>query len=184
MGKTNAIIEILVIGIITLIGFLLNIIGFLEIEKSEILQILTSLKDYSSLLTIITLALSYQLGWIMNGFTGQFYPKILRNKAKKKYNISVEEYQKIRNIVYLEASDTALLKIKERLSGIRLLRSSIINIFIIIIGFCSLHYYYIIIFLLPLLIISAIITHHMYDKYTGQLIHTYNQLKKLSKDKE
>jgi len=166
-------------------GLTLNVLGVLGIEKTEVLEILTSLKDYSNLFVIIVLALSYQLGWIMNGFIGQFYPKILREKNKKKYNINIKDYQKIRNIVYLKASDNSLSKIKERLSGIRLLRSSVINIIILIVGFSILKYYlFVVVFLIPLLIVSSIIIHHMYDKYTGQLIHTYHELEKESTEEE
>jgi len=177
MGKTNAIIEILVMGLIAFIGILLNVIGFMGVEKAEFMNYVTDFKSYSNILLLIVLAISYQLGWIVNGLTSSIYPQALRNKAKVKHNIPLNEYHKIRDIVYLKASDNALSKIKERLSGIRLLRSSIINILIFIIGFLVLKQYAIVFFLFfPLLVISAIITHNMYDKYTGQLIHTYKQL--------
>jgi len=176
MGKTNAIIEILVIGLITLFGIALNIMGFSNINQSLLSTYANDFKSYSNIFLLIVLALAYQLGWIVNGFTGQFYPKILRNKAKKKYNISLKDYPKVRNTVYLKASDNALLKIKERLSGIRLLRSSIVNILILIVALISLHYYILSISLFLLLILVFIITHHMYDKYTKQLIDTYQEL--------
>jgi len=176
MGKTNAIIEILVIGLITLLGISLNIISFTDIDRTLLSTYAKDFKSYSNIVLLIVLALAYQLGWIMNGFTGQFYPKVLRNKAKKKYNISLQDYSEIRNMVYLKASDNALLKIKERLSGIRLLRASIVNIFMLIIAFITFNYYILSIFLFLLFILVFIITHHMYDKYTKQLIDTYKQL--------
>jgi len=178
MGKTNAIIEILVIGLIALFGITLNIIGFADIDKSSMLMYADNFKSYANIFLLIILALAYQLGWIINGFTGQFYPKRLRNNAKIKYNIKLKDYSRIRNIVYLNASENALLKIKERLSGIRLLRSSILNILILIVAFISLHFYIISIFLVVLLIIAFVITHHMYDKYTKQIIDTYQKLEK------
>lgn len=178
MGKTNAIIEILVMGLIAFIGISLNIIAFIGVEKIEIAKNLEALKDYANVLLIITLAIAYQLGWIINGLTSSIYPQFLRNKVKKKYKITEKyQYHKIRNTVYLKASDNALIKIKERLSGIRLLRSSIINIIFFIVAFSVLGYYNIVFFLfIPLLITSSIITHSLYDKYTGQLVHTYYQL--------
>ena len=184
MGKINAIIEIFVIGVITLMVILFNVIVFSDINRLEIIKNLVLLKDYSSIFLIFILALSYQLGWIMNGFTGYFYPKFLRDMSKKKYKININEYQKIRNLVYLKASDNALAKIKERLSGIRLLRSSILNILLSIIAFLVLHQYMLAIFLLlPLLLISLFITHHMYDKYTAQILHIYQDIKD-EKEKE
>jgi len=105
-------------------------------------------------------------------------PKSFARCLKKKYNIHLKDYSKIRNTVYLKASDNALLKIKERLSGIRLLRSSIINILILVVAFIALHYYILSIFLFLLLILVFLITQHMYDKYTKQLIDTYKQLDK------
>ncbi len=185
MGKTNAIIEILVMGLVAFIGILLNVIGFMGLEKAEFIKYVTDFKSYSNILLLIVLAISYQLGWIINGLTSQIYPKILRNKSKRKHNIPLDEYSKIRDTVYLEASDNALIKIKERLSGIRLLRSSLINILIFIVGFIILKQYSLAFFLfLPLLIISGIITHNMYDKYTGQLIHTYRQLNNEKKNEK
>jgi len=83
MGKTNAIIEILVIGLITLFGIALNIIGFTDIDKSLMSTFANDFKSYANIFLLIMLALAYQLGWIVNGFTGQFYPKTLRNKAKE-----------------------------------------------------------------------------------------------------
>ena len=184
MGKVNAIIEIFVIGTITLIVILTNIMALSDFDKSEILKVLVLLKDYSNMFLIFILALSYQLGWIMNGFTGYFYPRVLRDIAKKKYKIDITEYQKIRHIVYLKASDNALSKIKERLSGIRLLRSSIINIFFAIVAFLVLEEFKLVMFLLlPLLIIASFVTHHMYDKYTAQIFDSYQEVKD-KKDKE
>ena len=177
MGKINAIIEILVMGLIALLGISLNIIGFLDINKIEVLKYINEFKSYTNIILLITLAIAYQLGWIINGLTSIAYPSFLKNKAKLKYKIPSGKYSQIRDIVYFKASDNALYKIKERLSGVRLLRSSIINFLIFIVGFSSLDYLNIVFFLLiPLLIISSIITHLMYVKYVGQIINTYNEL--------
>ena len=148
VGKINAIIEILVMGLIALLGISLNIIGFLDINKIEVLKYINEFKSYTNIILLITLAIAYQLGWIINGLTSIAYPSFLKNKAKLKYKIPSGKYSQIRDIVYFKASDNALYKIKERLSGVRLLRSSIINFLIFIVGFSSLDYLNIVFFLL------------------------------------
>ena len=53
MGKTNAIIEILVIGLITLFGIALNIIGFSNINQSLLSTYANDFKSYSNILDLL-----------------------------------------------------------------------------------------------------------------------------------
>lgn len=66
MEKATAIIEILVIGLVAVLGLTLNTIGIMQLDINYILMVAEKSKDHSNLILAIIFAISYQLGWLIN----------------------------------------------------------------------------------------------------------------------
>ncbi len=178
MEKTNAIIEILVIGVVSCIGFTLLFLGLSDINLTDFSHKLLQFKDFSNLAIVLILAISYQLGWLINAISGNLIHKLLLKKVLNSLsieNINIKDYKKIRDAVYLKASNNSILKIKERLSAMRLLRAGILNMLLLCLGFLY-HYWFISSIIFIFLILFTITSYNSYKDYILRVINTYNQL--------
>jgi len=179
MEKTNTIIEILVVGLIAFLGITINIIGFLSIDATFIKKILIDLKGYSNILLIIILAISYQLGWLVNNIAKDILPKIFFEKVYRATDVaSHEDYEMMRDKVYLIGSSSSIAKIKEQLSAKRLLRAGNINMFILFIGFLSLGWFKVAIVCIFILILFIVATYNFHKDYVKRISNMYTHLEK------
>jgi len=139
MATTSLIVEIIVIGVFALVWVILFVFRFSGLDLSLIPQWLVVYKDWSTAIALIAIVISYQLGWSVN----QLSYFIARHTFNKPIRLKVlqDQYQNfdsIKNTVYVKGSLFAVEKVKERLSVVRLTRSAFINFLLITLGLFTL----------------------------------------------
>lgn len=132
MATTALIVEILVIGILGLVWIILLVFQFSDLDINQIGKILSGLKDWSALYTLLFIGVIYQLGWLINGlgflFTNGLFEKKIRNKMFEEAKL---DYHAVRPTVYQNASPKVCSDMALERSIMRLSRSGIINFFLI-----------------------------------------------------
>ena len=132
MTTTSLIVEILVVGSIGSIWFLLFLFWFSLVDPKDVIDFMVKLKEWSGLVTIGVVGLIYQLGWLINGFShGILYlcfGKKMRENIFKKKDLS---YNIVRGLVYQKASDKVRSDLDMERSIIRISRSGFFNFVLI-----------------------------------------------------
>lgn len=126
------IIEIIVIGVFSLIWISLLLIRVSVLDISHIHSLATSYSSLSPLILVIGMVVSYQLGWLINGFsyaiTVIFFEKKIRDKIFDDENL---KYEPVRASVYQKASSDLRSDLGTDRSVIRLSRAGAVNFFFI-----------------------------------------------------
>lgn len=128
MTTTSLIVEILVVGLIGSIWFLLFLFWFSLADPKDVIDILVKPKEWNGLITIGVIGLIYQLGWLINGCShGIFsfcFGKRIRERIFKKKGLN---YNTVRGLVFQKASDKVRSDLDMERSIIRISRSGAFN---------------------------------------------------------
>ncbi len=138
LATTSLIVEILVIGAFALVWVILFAFRAFCLDISAIQKWLIVYKDWSAVVALIGIVVSYQLGWAVNQLS-YFLAGLTFNKPIKSYVFKdqYQNYDMIKTTVYMKGSPFVVEKVKERLSVVRLTRSAFINFFFISVAlFC------------------------------------------------
>jgi hypothetical protein len=128
MTTTSFIVEILVVGSIGSIWFLLFFFGFSLADPKDVIDVLVKLKEWSGLITIGVIGLIYQLGWLINGFSyGILYPCFGKRMKESIFKKKQLNYNIVRGLVYQKASDKVRSDLDMERSIIRISRSGVFN---------------------------------------------------------
>ena len=125
MSTTSLIVEVLVIGVLSLIGVFVCLIGFDQLSVGEIQSMARKWKDYWSVIAISGLAISYQLGWMVNTLTYFMAQGIFMREIRKSVlSEDANRYDQIRDAIFQHGSSEILRKLDELLSVFRLARAT------------------------------------------------------------
>lgn len=177
MQTTALVVEILVIGLLSLLGIILVVLGLSEVQPQCILKILHELEAYMTIILVIVFAISYQLGWLVNSIA-YYFAKLTYMKSVRRLVLGnrAGNYDLMRDKVYLEASDNAVAKVKERMSEVRIARTGVLNILIISIGCYLLNWIAYAVFLFTLSVFVAVSSRFAYKDYVKRIMYMYDEL--------
>jgi len=135
MTTTSFIVEILVIGSIGSILFLLFFFGFSLADPKDLIDGLVKLKEWSGLVTIGMVGLIYQLGWLINGCSHGIFSLCFGKKMRERIFKKIEpNYNIVRGFVYQKASDKVRSDLDMERSIVRISRSGAFNFGLILIS--------------------------------------------------
>ena len=128
MTTTAIIVEIIVIGYTSFIWIALLFMCCLDLSFSYVsLSKINEFKNWMPLITIFSMALAYQIGWLLDYFShALFYYLLGGRKIKRKY-IPNNEFFNRHNLICQFGSQETQNMLKTDLGIIRFSRSGIIN---------------------------------------------------------
>lgn len=177
MATTSLIVEIIVIGAFALVWVTLFIFKFFGLDVSLVSEWLVLYKDWSTVIALISIVVSYQLGWSVNQLS-YFFARNTFNKTIKSriFKDEYENFDSIKATVYMRGSPFAVEKVKERLSVVRLTRSAFMNFLLISIGLFTLEKWEAGFVTLGITIILFIQASDMYSLYCKQVFNSYKAI--------
>jgi len=174
MATTALIVEIVVIGAFALMWIGLFVFKFFGLDVTIVSSWFSQYKDWSTGVVLMSIAISYQLGWSVNQFSYFVARKTFNKTIKKKvFKNEYENYDSIKATVFVKGSQFILDNIRERLSVVRLTRSAFINFLLISIGFFVLGNWYVGLVVLGVTIILFIQANDIYTQYCNQIFNAY-----------
>ncbi len=174
MATTSLIVEIIVIGVFALVWVALFIIKFFGLDVSLISDWLVLYKDWSTGVVLMSVAISYQLGWSVNQISYFFARKTFNKTIKLRvFKDEYKNFEAIKATVYMQGSSFVVEKIKERLSVVRLTRSAFMNFLLISIGLFALEKWQMGFVTLAVTIVLYIQANDMYSLYCNQIFNAY-----------
>jgi len=174
MATTALIVEIVVIGAFALMWIGLFVFKFFGLDVTIVSSWFSQYKDWSTGVVLMSIAISYQLGWSVNQFSYFVARKTFNKTIKKKvFKNEYENYDSIKATVFVKGSQFILDNIRERLSVVRLTRSAFINFLLISIGFFALENWYVGFVVLGITIILFIQANDIYTQYCNQIFNAY-----------
>ena len=125
MKHTGALLEVLIIGLMAAVWVGLALFRTGVVDAAVIAKTGTDYKDWATLLTFASLAVCYQLGWIVNTlgiWLGELLVVGLRGEI-----FGNGSYDEERTYVYQHGTDAMLGHLDVQRNAIRLIRAGIIN---------------------------------------------------------
>jgi hypothetical protein len=178
LATTSLIVEIIVIGVFALVWVMLFIFKFLGLDLSLIPEWLILYKDWSTVVALIMLIVSYQLGWLVNQLSYFIAGKTFNKPIKSfVFKDQYQNYDSIKTTVYMNGSSFAVEKVKERLSVVRLTRAAFINFLLISIALFWLNNKemgYIAVGITIIMFVQAL---YIYYLYCQQIFNSYKVIK-------
>lgn len=182
MQTTALVVEILVIGLLALIGLVLVYFGISGMQPQGILKILIELKDYMAILILVVFAVSYQLGWLVNSIAYYFVKHTYMESVRSMVlGQDADNYDHMRDVVYANASNNAVAKVKERMSEVRISRTGVLNILMIGLGCYLLGWKLYATLLVILSLFMYVASRFAYKDYLKRIKHIYDDLSNKNK---
>ena len=137
MSTTALIVEVLVIGVFACSWLGWVAIGALGIDLGKVLQLLDAHKGFAPLVSVVVLAVFYQVGWMVNSLASALF-EIWPGKSDRNriFIANQMECEAVRAMVYQNASQQILSDLAVDRSLVRLYRGGFLNF--LILGLCSL----------------------------------------------
>lgn len=130
MSTTAVIVELLIIGLFTSLWIFLLCLRFSGFEVDALKTHISQASDWSAFLTVIAVAVLYQLGLLMNAVSYRVTRKLASQVIRDEIMPGVN-YEFVRATVYQKGSSDLLRDLGLYLSFVRLARSGILNFVLI-----------------------------------------------------
>ena len=180
MNTTSLIAEILVAGFFCLLWVILFSIAIYDIKFDEIKYLLDLLKDWSTTVLLISIAISYQLGWVILYVSNIVSHKIIMSTIRSNvFKEDEKNYNYIKNTVLANEKSSLLIKnLDKDRSLIRLTRTGFINFLFIGIALAILKLWFASFICIIISLINIFELRVVYYSFYEKILHSYNLLKK------
>ncbi len=185
MSTTTLVAEVVVIGAFALVWVALFVFRFFGLDSATVSSWFTQYKDWSTGITLIAIAISYQLGWSVNQLSYFIARKTFNKMIKSKiFKNEYQNYDSIKTTVFMKGSPFMLDKIRERLSVVRLTRSACLNLLLISVGFFTLGQWYLGLIALGITVLFYIQANDIYTLYCRHIFNAYETITQDSQNAE
>jgi len=136
MSTTAVIVELLIVGVFSLLWLILFGLRLSLVDVTQIKILFSRGGDWANLVLFLTVAIVYPLGMFVNALSEEFTKRTVKG-IKEKVFIHQENYERERADVYQHGSSELVQDLKLSFSAVRLARSGVLNFALIAISLFS-----------------------------------------------